>query len=263
MSIKNSRKEFNKEASNFPFYPLNISENFPENYSNYISTNLREISKLSELNFSQIVKDPSLCETLSCDLSCQKKKIVLLDLDETLIHADFDEEFDLSEYDQIIHFISQGKKISVGILIRNGVFEFLEEISKMFCIGIFTASCQEYADAILDFLDPKRKYIQFSLYRNSCLNVNGINIKDLRILGLSLENVVIVDNNLCSFANQLENGILVSSFYNNKNDSDLFQVMNYLINFIFTSNDVRIVNEKFFNFKEIMNTNKPQKMKCF
>lgn len=242
--------------SNIPFNPLGISENFPENYHKYISTNLKEISKLSEINFTDIINEN--VSSIKLNLSNINKKIVLLDLDETLIHSDFEEEY--SNYDKIIEFESDGYLYNVGIFVRNGVHEFLEEISKYFLIGVFTASCKEYANAILDYLDKDRKYIKFSLYRNSCLNVNGNNIKDLRILNLNLKNVVIVDNNLCSFANQLENGILVSSFYNNKNDSDLFQVMNYLIHFIFTSNDVRIVNERFFNFKEIMNTHLPQKI---
>ena len=56
-----------------------------------------------------------------------------------------------------------------------------------------------------------------------------------------------------SFAAQLTNGILINSFYENKNDCELFNVLGYLINFILPAEDVREVNEKFFNFQKILN----------
>ena len=255
--------ELNKEASKLSFTPLPINENRPKNYSTYIATNLKEISKLSGLNFQKAIEDPDLAKTISIDFTQFKKKIVLLDMDETLIHADFMESFDPNEYDQIVHFEVDEQDFQVGIFIRNGVQQFLQEISQKFSIGIFTAACKEYADAVLDILDPERKFIEFSLYRNSCLNVSGSNIKDLRILkGLSLKDVVLVDNNICSFSNQLDNGILVSSFYTQRDDADLYQVMHYLLNYIYDSDDVRVVNSQFFKFTEIMESFTPQKIQC-
>ena len=34
---------------------------------------------------------------------------------------------------------------------------------------VFTASHKAYADAILDFIHPEHKYIQYRLYRDNCV----------------------------------------------------------------------------------------------
>ena len=130
---------------------------------------------------------------------------------------------------------------------------FLKELSKDFTIGIFTASYKNYADAIIDYIDPNKNYIKFRLYRDNCIQFNNISIKDLRILkGIDLKNVVLVDNSMYSFANQLNNGILINSFYFDKNDVDLFSVMNYLKCYVNNADDIREVNKEFFSFEEFL-----------
>ena len=143
----------------------------------------------------------------------------------------------------------------VGIFLRHKVKEFLQEISKYFDIGIFTASLPEYADAAINYLDPEEKIIKFRLYRNHCVNVGGlIKVKDLNILGdICLDKIVLLDNNIYSFANQLSNGILINSFFGDKNDDELSNVTKYLIEYIFPSADIRKVNEQFFGFETILN----------
>ena len=55
-----------------------------------------------------------------------------------------------------------------------------------------------------------------------------------------------------SFAPQLNNGILINSFINDKNDNELLNVLSYLVNYILPCDDVRKVNEQFFGFKKIV-----------
>ncbi len=260
-NISNKLKEFYNESSKIEFQIINCNENFAGNYDNYITNTLEGISKLHKLNFENALLDQNLYLNINkTEISrniISQKKLVLLDLDETLIHADFQEEFLNDEnhpYDKIIKFTSldDNEEVSVGIFIRNGVKKFLEEISKVFDIGIFTASTKDYADAIINYLDPNNEYIKFRLYRNSCIKVNNVSIKDLRILGIDLKNVVLIDNNMYSFTNQLSNGILINSFYYDKNDHDLYSVMNYLLTYIATSDDVRKINEMFFKFNDIL-----------
>ena len=211
------------------------------------------------------------------------KKILLLDLDETLIHADFFEEFpekSENKYDKIISFYTEeptnfiqentdnnttddeskddsGEKVlnKVGIFLRPKVQEFLKEISNYFEIGIFTASIPEYADAVINYLDPDEKLIKFRLYRNDCVNLeNVIKIKDLRIFGENnLNRIVLLDNNIYSFSAQLSNGILINSFFCDKNDDELANVRKYLIDYIYPSDDVRKINEQFFGFETLFN----------
>ena len=65
------------------------------------------------------------------------------------------------------------KEYRVGIFLRRGAKQFLAEVSKYFEVGIFTASVKEYADAVIDYLDPDKNMIKFILYRNNCINVSS------------------------------------------------------------------------------------------
>ena len=270
-------KQFEYEVSKLNFCPIGSNSNVSGNYENYLSTTLTHISKMKSLNFDLALDSPSLYEQFPKDiiekLIKSKKKILILDLDETLIHADFNEEFTDKDikYDKIISFYSEeplscnetedeeltdddSKDLSsvkilnkVGIFLRPGVNFFLEKASKYFEIGVFTASVPEYADAVINYLDPENKYIKFRLYRDNCINVGDLlRVKNLNIL----KNVS--DNNMYSFAPQLENGILINSFINDKNDSELSNLLSYLLNYIYPAEDVRKVNEEFFGFKKII-----------
>ena len=286
--------KFLNETSKLNFNPITINENIPGNYDNYVGISLSHIAKMKNINFnyildSSIMKESFLNERIE-RISNNNKKILLLDLDETLIHADFKEEFLNSneKYDEIITFYSVDESLStleesnkdeddtesnitddeskdenekenenlnkVGIFLRPGVRKFLEEVSKHFEVGIFTASVPEYADAAINYLDPENKFIKFRLYRNSCINVGDlVRVKNLRILkNIPLKDIVLVDNNMYSFAPQLDNGILINSFFCDKKDDELENVLSYLIEFILPAEDVRKVNGEFFGFKRIV-----------
>lgn len=66
------------------------------------------------------------------------------------------------------------------------------------------------------------------LHREDCLFRNGVYVKDLRRLNTDLKDVVIVDNSPFSFMLQPENAILCPSFYGDKNDTYLRQLMPYM-----------------------------------
>ena len=67
-----------------------------------------------------------------------------------------------------------------------------------------------------------------------------------------MKDIVIVDNSMYSFMNNLSNGVLINSFYYNKSDLELYSVMNYLIDLVAKTDDVREVNASTFNFTQIM-----------
>ena len=70
----------------------------------------------------------------------------------------------------------------------------------------------------------------------------------------SLRNLIIVDNSYYSFSNQVNNGILITSFYENENDNELLNLKKYLQNiYEFDIDDVRIINEQVFNLEGIKN----------
>ena len=105
----------------------------------------------------------------------------------------------------------------------------MREANKLFEVVVFTASHQCYADAVLDFLDPTRELVQHRLYREDCLLVNDVHVKDLRVLGdRNLDDIVIVDNAVHSFGYQLDNGIPLMSWHNDYADSQLLHLAEYL-----------------------------------
>ena len=101
-------KEFKNQASKINFYPLGSRENYPGNYDNYVQMTLSQIYQINKLKFEYALEDKNLFKGVP-DFSNQNngKKVLLLDLDETLIHADFNEEYsgnDSIKYDAIIKF---------------------------------------------------------------------------------------------------------------------------------------------------------------
>jgi TFIIF-interacting CTD phosphatase-like protein len=66
---------------------------------------------------------------------------------------------------------------------------------------------------IIDRIDPEKKYFQHRLYRQHCFKIDDVYIKDLRIISdRLLEETLIVDNSILSFAMQLDNGVPMCAF---------------------------------------------------
>ena len=83
-------------------------------------------------------------------------------------------------------------------------------MSLIYEIVIFTASSPGYANSIIDYLDPNKKFslnirfIQHRLFRENCIiTKEGYYIKDLRILNKDLKDIIIVDNLAYSYAFQV------------------------------------------------------------
>ena len=92
--IKKNIREFKKQASKLEFYPLGSRENYPGNYDNYLQMTLSHIAQMKCLRFDHALEDKQIFKGVPDYTNGQNngKKILLLDLDETLIHADFNGE---------------------------------------------------------------------------------------------------------------------------------------------------------------------------
>ncbi len=78
-------------------------------------------------------------------------------------------------------------------------------------------------------------------------------MKNLNIIkGVDIKDIILLDNSIYSFSAQIKNGILVNSFFNDKNDIELYNVLGYLLNFLVKADDVRVINEQFFNFEKLI-----------
>jgi RNA polymerase II subunit A small phosphatase-like protein len=152
------------------------------------------------------------------------KKCLVLDLDETLVHSSFkpipNPDFVISiELENIIHKVYVRK--------RPGVDNFMRVVGEKFEVVIFTASLAKYADPLLDILD-RNKVVKVRLFREACVQHYGNYVKDLTHLGRPLEHTLIIDNSPFSYMFQPDNAIPISSWFNDRNDRQLYDLLPFL-----------------------------------
>ena len=146
---------------------------------------------------------------------------LVLDLDETLIHYEVDEAVNAEDEDPGYY------------LIRPGAMKFLQLMSEYFEVVVFTAAMPDYADWILDNLDREDKFISHRLYRQHTTPNLDYAIKDLRNLGRSLEQTLIIDNLSENYESTTpNNGLQIPSWYDDMDDTCLTLLMPYLISLV-------------------------------
>jgi CTD small phosphatase-like protein 2 len=165
-------------------------------------------------------------------LDNQNVYTLVLDLDETLVHY-----FEIG---------SEGK-----FLVRPGVEKFfLQEMNRYYEIVIFTAAIQEYADWAINQIDPNG-YIKYRLYRQHALPWGSVYIKDLSRLGRELSKLIIVDNVPENFQLQQDNGIFITSWFDDVTDTALVELSTILLNIGKTRN--KDLREELRNYRELLN----------
>lgn len=150
------------------------------------------------------------------------KKVLVLDLDETLIHSSFEK---VDNYDFTINLRFDQKFRPVYIRKRPHVDVFLQAIRGHFEIVVFTASMKGYANAVLNQLDPEGTIFHHRLYRRNCTLVGRTFQKDLSRLGRDLSQTLIIDNSPVCYEMQPENGIHILSWFENPNDTELLKMI--------------------------------------
>lgn len=176
------------------------------------------------------------------------KMTLVLDLDETLIHSSFEQP---ESPDNIITISSNGETKKLYVKYRPGLMEFLSKVSKNFELVIYTASKKEYAEQIINKIDPKRRIFKCRLYRDHCIQIQGRLIKDLSILGRDLKKVVIIDDSISAFLCHLNNGIPIISWVDNPSDNELMKALVLLENLLLVS-DVQPVLNSIFNLPKLL-----------
>ena len=115
--------------------------------------------------------------------------------------------------------------------IRPYAREFLAQMSHYYELVIFTCGMQDYADWVLDNLDQEGR-IDTRLYRQHVDRDGTLFVKDLSKLGRDLKKVIIVDNLAQNFSRQSENGILIRSWFDDKEDMALKELAPILIELV-------------------------------
>ena len=192
-----------------------------------------------------------------------EKPLLVLDLDETLIHKPvqgrvYREDASHLEMKCFIEKDPQGRYFTVYK--RPYLQEFLQELAELYTIYVFTASDQRYATAIVNSIDPERKFISRVFDRRFCCTTqDGYLVKDLRIFSREtpLNKITLVDNSSHCFFTQLKNGVPILSFYDQREDRELFHLKKYL-QALSKCDDMLARNEDHFQLDKYFLSGKPE-----
>ena len=234
-----------KNQYKHPLINNNIIDKNKQNTINEIDTNYYLNFNMNTANFKSIDNN---------------KKTLILDLDETLVHSSFHPlyfEGELIQPDVFFTILFENKTHDVYVLKRPYIKEFLNKMSKIFNIYIFTASIKEYASPLLIKLD-ENKLISKALFRENCtLSKDNKYIKDLHILEEDLKNVILIDNNPNSYRYNKCNGLPIKTWHFDKSDKELIKIIPFLT-FLALVDDVReyipkVIDDDQVNYQKIKN----------
>ncbi|EAX89220.1 NLI interacting factor-like phosphatase family protein [Trichomonas vaginalis G3] len=152
------------------------------------------------------------------------KITLVLDLDETLVHSSF---IAVPNADFSFQIGVDANCLGIYVCVRPGAEDFLKTLGELYELVLFTASTKFYADLVVDQIDPD-KNIKYRLYRESCSDLGGSHVKDLSKIGRDLKKTIIIDNSPMAYILQPYNAIPITSWYDDKNDKELFTIMNVL-----------------------------------
>lgn len=196
-------------------------------------------------------------------------KLLIFDLDETLIHslryedeADFEElapNYEDREPDLWVEMelpSSEYGPSEQGVYLRPYLHECLRAANMDYEVAVFTAGFDWYANPIIDRIDPSGTLIQHRFFRQHTQTVTYKGkeslYKDLSVLeGIDLNRTLIVDNQVFSFATHLSNGIPITDFYGNKKDCELIKIMKYVRQLAGEEN-LLVANESQFGLKAML-----------
>ncbi|KAF7977640.1 hypothetical protein HWV62_3054 [Athelia sp. TMB] len=194
-----------------------------------------------------------------------QQKTLVLDLDETLIHSTsrpllssgssgsgllalggFGKRNKAAGH--VVEVVLGGRSTLYHVYKRPFVDYFLRKASRLvkhvsgwYTLVIFTASMQEYADPVIDWLDAGRGILEHRFFRDSCTQLpNGSYTKDLSVVEEDLARVCLVDNSPISYRINEANGIPIEGWTHDPSDEALLDLLPVLDSLRFTG-DVRRV----------------------
>lgn len=168
-----------------------------------------------------------------------QKLLIVLDLDETLIHSSDHKLVDL----QYIGLFTQYSFVYF-VYKRPYVDDLLDFCFEHFDVGVWTAGSKEYANLIIPLLFGKRKPVfvfsedrcTIKYYSSSCRNefskISEISIKKLKKIWqkryYQKDFTLVVDDTPTTFVNNYGNAILVYKWMGDPKDKELLYLKNYL-----------------------------------
>ncbi|CAH0555827.1 unnamed protein product [Brassicogethes aeneus] len=178
-------------------------------------------------------------------LSIVKRKVLVLDLDETLIHSHHDGVLRQTVRpgtppDFVLKVNIERHPVRFFVHKRPHVDFFLDIVSQWYELVVFTASMEIYGAAVADRLDAGRGILQRRFYRQHCTPDLGSYTKDLSAICNDLSSVFILDNSPGAYRAYPDNAIPIKSWFSDPTDIALLNLLPVLDALRFTA-DVRSV----------------------
>ncbi len=166
--------------------------------------------------------------------SMQDEKILLiLDIDETLIHASedcFREDYDFRVFDYFVYK-------------RPFLREFLQFCNQYFTLAVWSSSGKHYLQKVVQEIFPPEISLAFAWGREKCTPIFMCEeyahqpfpyeyakiLKKVKKKGFSLKKMLIVDDTPAKVKNAYGNAIYPLPFEGNPNDNELPKLMQYLL----------------------------------
>jgi carboxy-terminal domain RNA polymerase II polypeptide A small phosphatase len=164
----------------------------------------------------------------------QEKALLILDLDETLIHSclsDRGRPSDLNIYDYFVYK-------------RPYLNTFLQEMFKYYKIAVWSTGSDDYVNLIVNAIKPEDCNFKFIWGRTHCkycnaetilkttANIAGIDyvkpLKKVKRKGYSLERMLIVDDSPYKLADNYGNAIYIKPYMGELDDLELLKLTQYL-----------------------------------
>ena len=186
---------------------ISVKSNKSSHYYGKIDKqNYKILKLLNEYEKSKI--DPPFIKTPN-----KKNYTLVLDLDETLINIEFK---DNSNNKCILH-------------LRPGLFWFLSKVKPFYELITFTSASREYAQPIINEIELKNKYFDYTFFREHSVISGNDFVKDISRIGRDMKRIIIVDNMEQNFRLNKNNGIKIKAFYGDQNDKVLYELSKILV----------------------------------
>lgn len=166
-------------------------------------------------------------QNVTRNLNETEKILLILDLDETLIHAtetklEIDSDFQYAGY---------------YVYKRPNLIEFLIEMNQYFKLAIWSSADDKYVNDVTELIKPTEIEFEFVWARNRCTirrdyeldqYVPEKRLKKVKKQGFRLEKSLIVDDSPEKTKDNFGNAIYILPFEGNQNDNELKMLSKFL-----------------------------------
>jgi len=155
------------------------------------------------------------------------RKLIILDIDETLIHAS---EIRLSYAPDFVTSL-------YAVYKRPHVHEFIDFCFARFRVAVWTTAGEAFANSVVEVLFNKEQNLEFVWSRQRCTQIFDAeyreyayikNLKKVKKWGFALDEVIMVDDTPFKLHKNYGNLVRVNEFTGDKGDNELHLLMAYL-----------------------------------